>query len=64
MDRQLIYRALRQNADGSWTCLAPVTIEHPTGRVQLAPGTTLRPGSLFMGVELAEWLERNRPQVT
>jgi len=35
-----------------------VTIEHPKGRVQVAPGTTLLPGLLYMGIDLADWLNR------
>lgn len=62
MDHLYIYSAFTYNADGSWTCVAPITIDHPEGRVQLAPGTTVRRGKLFMGVELAEWLDENRPR--
>ena len=46
-----------RNEDGSWICIDPVTIEHPNGRVQVSPGTMLTPGMLFMGVDLAAWLE-------
>jgi len=49
--------AFWRNEDGSWICIDPVTIEHPAGRIQIAPGTTLYPGRRFMGVDLAGWLE-------
>jgi len=47
-----------RNEDGSWICIDPVTIEHPTGRVQVSPGTMLTPGMLFMGIDLATWLDQ------
>ena len=49
--------AFYRNEDGSWICIDPVTIEHPKGRVQIAPGTTLSPGRLYMGIDLATWLD-------
>jgi hypothetical protein len=52
--RQSFFR----NADGSWVCVDPVTIEHPQGRVQVSPGTMITPGVPFMGVDLAAWLEQ------
>lgn len=58
MDASRIRDAFKQNQDGSWTCIEPVTIEHPQGRVQLVPGTILERGKTFMGVALAEWLDR------
>ena len=50
--------AFWRNEDGSWICIDPVTIEHPHGRMQVSPGTTLKPGVLFMGIDLAAWLEQ------
>jgi len=47
-----------RNEDGSWICIDPVTIDHPKGRVQVSPGTTIRPGVPFMGVDLASWLDQ------
>ena len=49
--------AFWRNEDGSWICIDPITIEHPKGRVQVSPGTTIRPGVPFMGVDLARWLD-------
>lgn len=49
--------AFWRNEDGSWICIDPVTIDHPQGRMQVSPGTTLTPGMLFMGIDLAAWLE-------
>ena len=50
--------AFARNADGSWVCITPVTIEHPQGRMQVSPGTTVKPGEAFMGIDLAAWLEQ------
>lgn len=50
-------KAFRRNADGSWTCIAPATLNGPGGRIQVTPGTTVAPGTIFMGVELVAWLE-------
>lgn len=52
-----VRHAFWRNEDGSWICIDPVTIEHPKGRVQVAPGTTLMPGVSYMGIDLAEWLD-------
>ena len=52
-------QTFRRNADGSWTCVAPATIEHPKGRIQVSPGTTLKRGREFMGVDLAAWLDEH-----
>lgn len=59
MDERDVRRAFWRNEDGSWICIDPVTIEHPNGRVQVAPGTTLLPGMLYMGIDLARWLDEN-----
>lgn len=52
-----VLNSFARNPDGSWTCIAPVRIEHPRGRIEVTPGTRLAPGTMFMGVDLAAWLE-------
>ena len=47
----------RRNADGSWTCVKAATLQGPNGRMQVSEGTTYRRGMLYMGVELAKWLD-------
>ena len=49
--------SFRRNADGSWTCVAPVTLIHPRGRIQVTEGTCFQPGTIFMGVDVAAWLD-------
>ena len=51
------FRSFRRNADGSWTCIAPATLAHPFGRMQVATGTRFFPGTVFMGVDVAAWLD-------
>ena len=46
-----------REAPGVWTCKSYATITLDTGRIQIAPGTRLTRGTLFMGVELAALLE-------
>lgn len=53
-----ISSTFRQDADGTWRCVAPVTLAHPKGPLSVAPGTTFRKGTNFMGVDVAEWLDR------
>jgi hypothetical protein len=50
--------AFRRNADGSWTCVAPATLDGPNGRIQVTPGTTFARGEIFMGVDIAALLDR------
>jgi hypothetical protein len=47
----------RRNDDESWTCISPATFDGPTGRVQVATGSRFYPGTIFMGFDLARWLE-------
>jgi hypothetical protein len=51
-------KAFRHNADGSWSCVAPVTLEHPKGRIQVTPGSIFTRGGRFMGIDVAEWLDQ------
>ena len=43
--------------DGGWRCVAPATLDLPSGRIQVAVGTRFTPGTHFMGVDLARLLE-------
>lgn len=55
-----VLEAFKHDRKASWTCIAPVTIEHPAGRIQVAPGTTFTAGTSYMGVDLAAWLDEQR----
>jgi hypothetical protein len=55
---QTFIKAFFRHPDGSWTCIAPATLEHPKGRIQVAQGTHFTRGTSFMGVDLVDWLER------
>jgi hypothetical protein len=54
-----------RNDDGSWICTSPATLNGPNGRIQVTAGSCFYPGTIFMGFDLAKWLERrlgNRAQ--
>jgi hypothetical protein len=51
-------KAFERNTNGSWTCIAAATVDGPNGRIQVAPGLIILPGTIFMGIDLASWLER------
>lgn len=54
--------AFRRDPDGSLTCIAAVVIHHPQGRIEVARGTRLTRGTVFMGVDLATWLDEQLQQ--
>lgn len=62
MNNGEILKAFRRNDDGSWTCVAPVRIDHPRGRLEVTVGTRVAPNTIFMGVDLAAWLEEQQRQ--
>ena len=51
-------QAFLRNRDGTWTCIRPVTLYGPNGRIQVTAGSTFALGTHFMNVDLAEWLEQ------
>jgi len=53
-------RAFKRSDDGSWTCTAKAVYVGTEGHIQVTPGTRFTPGTSFMGVDLVEWLERQR----
>ncbi|MGH8668030.1 MAG: hypothetical protein ACREUH_02260 [Burkholderiales bacterium] len=57
MSPDQVRRAFRRNPDGSWSCVQPATIPHPTGRIEIAVGTRLERGRRFMGVDVVAWIE-------
>ena len=57
MATQGVITAFFQNADGTWTCIRPVTLNHSKGRMQVSPGARFSQGEFFMGVDLAAWLD-------
>jgi hypothetical protein len=55
--RKRITDAFRREADGSWTCVDAITVDHPSGRMQFTPGAVFHPEDVFMGVKIAKWLD-------
>lgn len=48
----------QRNPDGSWTAAKDVTLATPNGQTTVASGTSFRPGSYLMGVDVAYALKR------
>ena len=46
--------------DGSWRCIAPAEISTVMGRIQVTEGSRFAPGTIFMAVDIADMLERER----
>jgi hypothetical protein len=42
---------------GAWRCVHASTLDLPTGRIQVAPGSVFMRGTRFMNIDLAELLE-------
>ena len=51
------FTSFRREKDGIWKCLGPVTISHPNGRLEVTPGRSFEEGTVYMGVDLATWLD-------
>ena len=49
--------AFRRNADGSWLCVEPATIQGPSARIDASPGRVYRRGVRKDGFDLAEFLD-------
>ena len=45
---------------GAWECVAPAEFVSPRGRMQVAPGSRFTPGTIFMGVDIARWLDEQQ----
>jgi hypothetical protein len=50
-------QAFRRNADGSWECIEHTSFAGPHGRMEVTRGSVFTPGTPFMGVDLAAWLD-------
>ena len=54
---QNFIKHFRRESGGIWVCVEPATLERPDGRVQVALGTRLTIGQLFMNLDLARMLD-------
>jgi len=48
-----------REGEGAWACVKPATLEIGNGRIQVTPGTRLRRGTKYMGVDLARLLDEH-----
>ena len=44
---------------GKWTCVRSGEFQSPTGRIQVAVGTTFTRGTMFMGYDVARTLDEH-----
>jgi len=44
---------------GKWTCVRSGEFQSPTGRIQVAVGTTFTRGTMFMGYDIARALDEH-----
>ncbi len=58
MNQRIPCEAFKKNPDGSWTCIKPVTIKGVIGEIQIGVGKTFTRGMQYMGVDLAELLDK------
>jgi hypothetical protein len=51
-----------RDATGAWRCIHPATLDLPSGRIQVNPGSVFVKGTQFMNIDLAQLLDdlRNR----
>ena len=47
-------------SDGIWECVSFAELAGPNGRIQVTRGTRFTRGTNFMGIDLAELLDRQR----
>lgn len=57
-DPATILRSFEHESDGSWRCVAEVTLETPEGPVAVEPGMRLSYGQDVGGLDVAEYLEQ------
>lgn len=48
-----------REGEGAWACVQAATFDLGTGRIQITPGTRLRRGKKYMGVDLAQLLDEH-----
>ena len=51
-------KAFKPQSDGSWVCVSAVEWQSPNGRIQVTEGSRFAPGTDFMGIDLAELLDK------
>lgn len=51
--------AFEKDSDGKWNCTAAVSIEIENRIIVIGEGLTFTKGVLFMGVDIAKWLDEN-----
>ena len=45
---------------GAWICVERAELHTPSGRIKVTPGSRFMPGTTFLGVDLAKWLDEQQ----
>ena len=49
---------------GAWVCVDHISFEGPHGRMEVARGSVFTPGTTFMCVDVAAWLDEQATRRT
>jgi len=55
-----VFGRARMTPHGFGPSLEELLLEHPRGRIEVTVGTRLAPNTVFMGIDLAAWLEEEQ----
>ena len=55
---QYFIKHFHRDPFGAWLCISPATVDLPDGRIQVTPGSSFTPGTMFMNVDLAALLDK------
>ena len=55
---QQFLKHFQRYPNGCWECVQHADFNGPNGRIEVTAGSRFMPGTKFMGVDLAEWLEQ------
>ena len=56
---QVLCESFRRNKDGSWTCTKGIRFSVPGGVVEALTGKTYPVGSLYAGLDVVSFLNKN-----
>ena len=54
-----IHDAVEKDSEGNWHCLEAISIEMEQRMIVISAGMTFTKGVLFMGVDVAKWLDEH-----
>jgi hypothetical protein len=54
---QTFMKCFVRDNHGAWRCIEPATLDLPSGRIQVTPGSVFTRGTMFMNIEVAKILD-------